>query len=57
MAEMIFSSVVLLVSASPIIILGFVQYRSKEPVGFWAGKEPPRKRRSRMWVLIIGSMV
>ena len=62
MAEMIFSSVVLLVSASPIIILGFVQYRSKEPVGFWAGKKPPRKeeitdvgaynrKHGLMWIL------
>ncbi len=62
MAETIFSSVVLLISISPIIILGVVQYRSKEPVGFWAGKKPPRKeeitdvsaynhKHGLMWIL------
>ncbi len=43
MAEILFSIVVLVISTSPLIILGIVQYRSKEPVGFWAGKKPPRK--------------
>ena len=62
MAEIIFSAVVLLFCASPLIILGIVQYRSKEPVGFWAGKEPPRKeeitdvgaynrKHGLMWIL------
>ena len=62
MAETIFSAVVLLLCASPLIILGIVQYRSKEPVGFWAGKEPPRKeevtdvraynrKHGLMWIL------
>ena len=27
---------------APILILGIVQYNSKKPVGFWAGKEPPK---------------
>lgn len=43
MAEIIFSSVVLLICASSLVILGIVQYRSKEPVGFWSGKKPPRR--------------
>lgn len=62
MAEAIFSSVVLLIGTSPIIILGMVQYRSKDPVGFWAGKKPPRKeeitdvraynrKHGLMWIL------
>ncbi len=41
--EIIFSFVVLLIGIGPIFILGIVQCRSKEPVGFWAGKKPPRK--------------
>lgn len=60
--EIIFSFVVLLISTSPIIILGMVQYRSKEPVGFWAGKKPPRneeitdvraynRKHGLMWIL------
>lgn len=44
-AETIFSAVILLVSIGPIIILGIVQYRSKEPVGFWSGKEPPKREQ------------
>lgn len=62
MVETIFSTVVLLICAIPLIILGIVQYRSKEPVGFWAGKKPPRKeeitdvsaynrRHGLMWIL------
>lgn len=42
MVETVFSTVVLLICAIPLIILGIVQYRSKEPVGFWSGKKPPR---------------
>lgn len=45
MAETIFFAVILLVSIGPIIILGIVQYRSKEPVGFWSGKEPPKREQ------------
>lgn len=45
MAETIFSAVILLVSIGPIIILGIVQYRSKEPVGFWSGKKPPGREQ------------
>ncbi len=62
MAEILFSIVVLVISTSPLIILGIVQYRSKEPVGFWAGKKPPRKeeitdvgaynrKHGLMWIL------
>lgn len=42
-AETIISTVILLVSAAPIIIIGIVQYRSKDPVGFWSGKKPPQR--------------
>ena len=34
-AEIIISSVILLISVVPIIMIGIIQYRSKEPVGFW----------------------
>ena len=44
-AETIIVSVILLISAVPIIIIGIVQYRSKEPVGFWSGKKPPQKEQ------------
>ncbi len=44
-AEIIIFSVILLISAAPIIIIGIVQYRSKEPVGFWSGKKPPGKEQ------------
>lgn len=43
MAEIIISSVIVLVCTAPVIIIGIVQYRSKEPVGFWSGKKPPGK--------------
>ena len=62
MAETIFSAVVLLIGTISMIILGIVQYRSKEPVGFWSGKKPPRKeeitdvsaynrKHGLMWIL------
>ena len=62
-AEIIIFSVILLISAAPIIIIGIVQYRSKEPVGFWSGKKPPRKeqitdvkaynrKHGLMWILL-----
>lgn len=44
-AEIAISSVVVLVCIAPIIIIGIVRYRSKEPVGFWSGKKPPRKEQ------------
>ncbi len=43
--EIIFSFAVLLIGIGPIILLGIAQYRSKDPVGFWSGKEPPRKEQ------------
>lgn len=63
MAETVISSVVVLVSIAPIIIIGIVQYRSKEPVGFWSGKKPPGKeqitdvkaynrKHGIMWILL-----
>lgn len=60
--ETIFGIMVALIGILPILILGIVQYCSKEPVGFWAGKEPPKKeqvsdvraynhRHGLMWIL------
>lgn len=62
MAETIIMLIILMVSIGPIIILGIVQYRSKEPVGFWSGKKPPKReqimdvraynrKHGRMWIL------
>lgn len=45
MAETIITLIILMVSIGPIIILGIVQYRSKEPVGFWSGKKPPEREQ------------
>lgn len=41
----IFSMVVAMICISPILIIGIVQYNSKRPVGFWAGKEPPKEEQ------------
>ena len=62
-AEIVVSSIILLISAAPIIIIGIVQYRSKDPVGFWSGKKPPEKeqitdvkaynrKHGLMWILL-----
>ena len=62
-AEVIISSVILLVSTAPVIMIGIVQYRSKDPVGFWSGKKPPQKeqitdvkaynqKHGLMWILL-----
>lgn len=62
MAETIICFVILLLCAVPIIILGIVQYRSKDPVGFWSGKKPPAReqitdvkaynqKHGRMWIV------
>lgn len=45
MAETIICFVILMICAVPLIILGIVQYRSQEPVGFWSGKKPPAKEQ------------
>ncbi len=44
-AETVIVSVILLISIAPMIIIGISQYRSKDPVGFWSGKKPPRKEQ------------
>lgn len=44
-AETVIVLVILLVSAAPIIIIGIVQYRSKDPVGFWSGEKPPKREQ------------
>lgn len=41
-AEILLSLCIAAASISPVIILGIVQYNSKRPVSFWAGKEPPK---------------
>ena len=41
MVETIFSCVVAVICMFPVFIFGIVQYHSKKPVVFWAGKEPP----------------
>lgn len=62
-AETVIFSVILLVSTVPIIMIGIVQYRSKDPVGFWSGKKPPKKeqitdvkaynqKHGLMWILL-----
>ena len=45
MAETSFAMIVTLICVLPIIIFGIVQYRSKKPVGFWSGMEPPKKEQ------------
>lgn len=45
MAEKIILFIVLLICAAPLIVLGVVQYRSVDPVGFWTGKKPPEKEQ------------
>lgn len=45
MAETIICLVILLISMGPIITIGIVQYRSKDPVGFWSGKKPPKREQ------------
>ena len=63
MAETVITLVILLVSTAPVIIIGIVQYRSKDPVGFWSGKKPPKKeqitdvkaynrKHGLMWILL-----
>lgn len=45
MAGKIITIVIIAISAASLIILGIIQYRSKEPVGFWSGKEPPKREQ------------
>lgn len=67
-AEIIISLIVVLICIAPIIIMGIVQYRSKEPVGFWSGKKPPQKeqltdvkaynrKHGLMWILLGGGFL
>lgn len=44
-AETVIMLVILLYSATPLIVIGIVQYRSKKPVGFWSGEKPPEKEQ------------
>jgi hypothetical protein len=61
-AETIFSMIVAVICMLPIFIIGIVQYKSEEPVGFWSGKKPPKKeqitdvtaynhKHGMMWIL------
>lgn len=43
--ETVFSTIIVLVGIAPIIMIGIVQYGSKDPVGFWTGKKPPEKEQ------------
>lgn len=60
--ETVIWMVILFISAAPLILIGIAQYRSKEPVGFWSGKEPPgreqitdvkayNQKHGLMWIL------
>ena len=46
-AESVFSLCIIILSSFPLIIIGIVQYKSKTPVGFWSGKNPPAKEQVR----------
>ena len=48
MAETVIFSVILLISAAPIIIIGIVQYRSKDPVGFGPERNHLKKSKLQM---------
>ncbi len=52
----------IMLTAVLMIIIGIVQYRSKEPVGFYSGEEPPKreeltdvdawnKKHGKMWIV------
>ena len=45
MAEKVILFIVLLLCAAPLIILGISQYKSDDPVGFWAGRKPPKREQ------------
>lgn len=45
MAENIITFAILLVVSMVMIIIGVSQVRSKEPVGFYTGEEPPKKEQ------------
>lgn len=45
MAEIIGTIIILFICLFPLFAVGIVQYWSKNPVGFWAGKEPPAKEQ------------
>ncbi|MCI8635715.1 MAG: hypothetical protein HFJ05_08990 [Eubacterium sp.] len=60
--EMIGGLFILIICTAPVVIIGIVQFNSKNPVGFWSGKEPPKKeqiidvrgynrRHGIMWIL------
>lgn len=61
-AELIITICILVICSIPMIVIGAVQYRSREPVGFWSGKKPPKKeevsdikaynrKHGLMWIL------
>lgn len=68
-AENIICLVILIICALPMIMIGIAQIKSKNPVGFWSGKEPPakeqvtdvtayNKKHGIMWILYgIGELV
>lgn len=67
-AENMIFSIILLMSAAILILIGIVQYRSKEPVGFWSGKKPLKKeqitdvkaynrKHGLMWILFGAGLI
>lgn len=45
LAEKIIIFIILFICAMPLVVLGIVQYKSVDPVGFWTGKKPPSKEQ------------
>ena len=52
----------IILTAAPMIAIGIVQYKSKEPVGFYSGEKPPKreeltdvdawnKKHGKMWII------
>ena len=48
--EMIGGLFILIICTAPVVIIGIVQFNSKNPVGFWSGKEPPKKEQIIEWI-------
>ncbi len=68
MAEAILSGIALGYCAFIVFIIGFVQYKSKKPVGFYTGEKPLKAEQisdvsawnrchGRMWMLYSGVLV
>ncbi len=62
MAEEIFGFSIVVFTALIMIVIGIVQIKSKNPVGFYSGKKPPKKedlvdvtlwnkKHGKMWII------